>query len=121
MSPRSRGAGGPVPSDVYYRLNEFLITLPSLKERDDILDLANGFLVEASMEFGRGCREISKRQAEVLLRYAWPGTCANSGTSFEGVLLASDVIQRINLFVGSRRCVPDDCTPGRASDGPTPL
>ena len=50
-----------------------MITLTPLRERDDILDLANGFLVEANMEFGRACREISERAAEVLLRYPWPG------------------------------------------------
>jgi transcriptional regulator with PAS, ATPase and Fis domain len=64
--------------DVYYRLNEFVITLPPLRERDDILDLANGFLVEANMEFGRACREISERAAEVLLRYPWPGERART-------------------------------------------
>jgi DNA-binding NtrC family response regulator len=84
--------------DVYYRLNEFLITLPSLRERDDILDLANGFLVEASMEFGRGCREISAEAAEVLLRYAWPGNVRELRNVIRrAVLLASDVIQPDNL------------------------
>ena len=38
--------------DVYYRLNGFVITSPPLRERDDILDLANGFLVEANMSSG---------------------------------------------------------------------
>jgi DNA-binding NtrC family response regulator len=84
--------------DVYYRLNEFLITLPSLRERDDILDLANGFLVEASIEFGRGCREISAEAAEVLLRYAWPGNVRELRNVIRrAVLLASDVIQPDNL------------------------
>src|SRR5207244_13034276 len=46
--------------DVYYRLNEFGITLPPLRERDDILHLANEFLPEASMELGRPCRNISE-------------------------------------------------------------
>src|SRR2546428_13813741 len=39
--------------DVYYRLNEFGITLPPLRERDDILHLANEFLPEAGTEARR--------------------------------------------------------------------
>src|SRR5207247_1003257 len=59
--------------DVYYRLNEFVITLPPLRDRDDILHLANEFLAEASMELGRPCREISDEAAQILLHYPWPG------------------------------------------------
>src|SRR5438094_6079786 len=58
---------------VYYRLNEFGITLPPLRERDDILHLANEFLPEAGMELGRPCRRISEAAAQTLLRYHWPG------------------------------------------------
>jgi DNA-binding NtrC family response regulator len=93
--------------DVYYRLNEFLITLPSLRERDDILDLANGFLVEASMEFGRSCRGISEEAAEVLLRYAWPGNVRELRNVIRrAVLLASDVIRPDNLSLLPVRASP---------------
>jgi two-component system, NtrC family, nitrogen regulation response regulator NtrX len=65
--------------------------MPPLRERDDILDLANGFLVEANMEFGRGCREISERAAEVLLRYPWPGNVRELRNMTERLmLLATD-------------------------------
>src|SRR2546422_10261952 len=84
--------------DVYYRLNEFVITLPPLKERDDILHLANEFLAEASMEFGRPCREISGDAAQVLLRHTWPGNVRELRNVIRrAILLASDVIEPEHL------------------------
>src|SRR5438046_222196 len=59
--------------DVYRGLNGVVITLPPLRERDDILHLAKDFVAEASMEFGRPCREISAAAADVLLLHSWPG------------------------------------------------
>src|SRR5467141_1290047 len=80
--------------DVYYRLNEFGITLPPLRERDDILHLANEFLPEASMELGRPCRKISEAAAQVLLRYPWPGNVRELRNVIRrAILLASDVIE----------------------------
>jgi DNA-binding NtrC family response regulator len=84
--------------DVYYRLNEFVITLPPLRERDDILHLANKFLAEASMELGRSCRGISEAGAEVLLRRAWPGNVRELRNAIRrAVLLAEDVIEPEHL------------------------
>ena len=60
-------------ADVYYRLNEFTITLPPLRHRENILQLATGFLEEASIELDRPCRRISLAAAQVLLAYHWPG------------------------------------------------
>jgi two-component system nitrogen regulation response regulator GlnG len=80
--------------DLYYRLNEFVITLPPLRERDDILHLANGFLAEASIEFGRPCREISDAAAQVLQRHPWPGNVRELRNVIRrAILLASDTIE----------------------------
>ena len=93
--------------DVYYRLNEFVITLPPLRERDDILHLANEFLAEASMEFGRPCREISDAAAESLQRYAWPGNVRElRNVVRRALLLASDVIEPEHLSFLSADTAP---------------
>ncbi len=86
--------------DVYYRLNEFAITLPPLRERDNILHLANEFLPEAGMELGRPCRKISEAAAQVLLRYHWPGNVRELRNVIRrAILLAADVIEPAHLSV----------------------
>ena len=104
--------------DVYYRLNEFGISLPPLRERDDILHLANKFLPEASMELGRPCRKISEAAAQVLLRYRWPGNVRELRNVIRrAILLASDVIEPEHLSV-----LPVDAPPASALRGePAPL
>jgi len=80
--------------DLLHRLNEFSIALPALRERDDILDLANYFLAEASLEFGCPARELSEAAAEVLLRYSWPGNVRElRNTIRRAAVCACDVIE----------------------------
>ena len=87
-------------ADVYYRLNEFVITLPPLRERDNILQLANGFLVEAGTELDRPCRSISEAAAQVLLRYDWPGNVRELRNVIRRAsLLAAEVIEPEHLSV----------------------
>src|SRR5207237_5775618 len=87
-------------ADVYYRLNEFVITLPPLRERDNILQLANGFLADAGAEFDRPCRGISEAAAQVLLRYDWPGNVRELRNVIRRAsLLASEVIEPEHLSV----------------------
>jgi two-component system nitrogen regulation response regulator GlnG len=94
VSLESEVRAGRFRQDVFYRLNEFVISLPPLRERDDILHLANEFLAEASMEFGRPCREISEPASHVLLRHAWPGNVRELRNVIRrAVVLASDTIE----------------------------
>lgn len=88
--------------DLYYRLNEFTITLPPLRARDDIIHLANEFVTEATVEFGRPCLEISEAAAQVLQSHSWPGNLRElRNTIRRAVLLAGHVIEPQHLsFLG---------------------
>lgn len=56
--------------DLYFRLNNFEINIPSLRDRDqDVLDLAKQFMVD---EVGKA-REISPDLKAFFLTYKWPG------------------------------------------------
>jgi DNA-binding NtrC family response regulator len=84
--------------DLYHRLNEFTIQLPPLRERDDIIDLADEFIAEASMEFGCPAPMISEAAAEVLLRYSWPGNLRELRNVIRrAVVFSSEVIKATDL------------------------
>jgi len=84
--------------DLYHRLNEFTIPLPPLRERDDILELANEFLAEASMEFGWPVREISGAAADLLRRHTWPGNVRELRNAIRrATVFASEVIEPSDL------------------------
>ncbi len=67
----SRGA---FRQDLFYRLNVIPFVVPPLRERlRDIPTLANHFLNEFSVDYGKKIRELSDAAMDVLLRYPWPG------------------------------------------------
>jgi DNA-binding NtrC family response regulator len=60
--------------DLYYRLNEFPIAVPALRERrEDIEDLARRFLDEAALEFGTTPCTFSPDALNALIAHEWPG------------------------------------------------
>lgn len=60
--------------DLFFRLNEFMITLPPLRERmDDIEFLACRFCKEASAELNKKDMEISGEAIKALKAHRWPG------------------------------------------------
>jgi DNA-binding NtrC family response regulator len=99
--PLSEEVGmGRFRADVYYRLNEFVITLPPLRERDNILDLANSLLAEAAIALERPCRKISEAAAQVLLRYHWPGNVRElRNVMRRACLLASETVEPEHLSI----------------------
>jgi DNA-binding NtrC family response regulator len=65
---------GKFRNDLFYRLNEFHINLPLLKERkDDIPILAKYFLDLANKELSKTVTGFTPEAAKLLLTYSWPG------------------------------------------------
>lgn len=60
--------------DLYHRLNEFSIKVPSLQERkEDLMIFANHFLEEANAELEKEVVGFSDEAIEAFKNYSWPG------------------------------------------------
>jgi DNA-binding NtrC family response regulator len=69
-----RAAEGQFRADLYFRLAQYTISLPSLKDRPaDIPYLAHRFLAEASVELRRPVQQIVPSALELLIAHPWPG------------------------------------------------
>jgi two-component system nitrogen regulation response regulator GlnG len=85
--------------DLYYRLNEFTIVVPPLRERtEDILYLAQRFLDEVAMELRRPVRRISEEARRVLLAHPWPGNARELKSVIRrAALVSGEVIEPAHL------------------------
>jgi DNA-binding NtrC family response regulator len=79
-------------SDLYFRLNEFTIKLPPLRERkDDIPYLAVKFQNEVEKELNKKCGGLSSRALGRLSSYSWPGNVRElRSTIRQSVLLCEE-------------------------------
>ena len=65
---------GTFREDLYHRINEFTLRMPSLQERkDDIMLFANFFLDRANRELGRELVGFDAEASMLLQNYSWPG------------------------------------------------
>ena len=85
--------------DLFFRLNEFTIAIPPLRERkQDIIFLAKRFLDLTNHELQKGVRGFSEPAVERLLRYDWPGNVRELRSAIRrAVLLADQVIDEDHL------------------------
>ena len=81
--------------DLYYRLSEFTIQIPPLRERkEDIPYLAKRFLDNANVELKKYVKGFSESALNALFRYNWPGNVRQlRSTIRRAALLADDMIE----------------------------
>jgi len=85
--------------DLFHRLNQFSIALPSLaSRREDIPALALSFLAEANQTLKKNIAGISDAAMKSLTRYSWPGNIRElKNIITRGALLAKTEIQPRHL------------------------
>ncbi len=65
---------GSFRSDLFFRLNVFLLEIPPLRERkSDIPFLVNFFLSKFAKKLGKKIEGVSKNTMDLLMNYKWPG------------------------------------------------
>jgi DNA-binding NtrC family response regulator len=99
--------------DLFFRLNEFTITIPPLRERkDDIAYLAKRFLDTANMELGKSVKGFTNFAMEALLAQDWPGNVRQLRSTIRRAVLLSDEVITDEHLGG------DGLTGGRFGLGP---
>ncbi len=82
---------GEFRSDLYFRLNTFVLRLSPLRERkEDIPLLANYFLGKYRNEFGKDIDRISNEALHVLMDYSFPGNVRDLEHALERAIIVCE-------------------------------
>jgi formate hydrogenlyase transcriptional activator len=91
-------------ADLYYRLNIFPISLPSLRaRREDIPVLAAHFIQKLSKKVGVKIIRISKYVFEQIMDYDWPGNVRELEHVIERSILLSDDNYLSKIYLPDKR------------------
>ena len=99
---------GEFREDLFYRLSVFPVDVPPLRERgEDVVQLAQHFLEQTCIDFGREPMTLTKSQAENLRRYRWPGNIRELKNVIErAVILSTGNVLRLDVSMPDLK--PDD-------------
>ena len=97
--------------DLFYRLSVFPVEVPPLRDRgEDIVQLAQHFLEQTCIDFGRDPMTLTKSQVDNLRRYSWPGNIRELKNVIErAVILSTGNVLRLDVSMPDLR--PDAATP----------
>jgi transcriptional regulator of acetoin/glycerol metabolism len=106
---------GEFRKDLYYRIRGATVTLPPLRERDDIVELAEYLLSNLCEELGLEPRILGTDAVQWMRQYDWPGNVRELKNSLHHALVLSD-----GSSVLRRAFFPDDTSvERRGAENPT--
>lgn len=77
--------------DLYYRISEITIQLPTVKERTgDVLLLAKSFLNRFNEELGKSIRGFDKKAVAAIEAYDWPGNVRELESRIKRAIIMAD-------------------------------
>jgi two-component system nitrogen regulation response regulator GlnG len=94
-------ASGRLRADLFYRLNEFTLRIPPLRQRkEDLLHLARRFLYLTNQELKKTVLGFSEPAVQALLNHPWPGNVRQlRSTIRRAVLLADEMVTEQHLDI----------------------
>ncbi len=110
-------------SDLFYRLNEFPIRVPALRERkEDFPALAERFLHEAAVEFNKDILGFTDHAMEALLAHSWPGNVRELRNTVRRAALVctARAVEEKHILLGPTRSPPPVIDADRRPASPLP-
>jgi DNA-binding NtrC family response regulator len=101
---------GSFSRDLFYRLSEFTIVIPPLRERrTDITYIAERILEATNLELGKKIKGFSEEAVKLLLSNFWPGNVRQLRSAVRrAVLQARDVIEPDHMVLESHSPLDSD-------------
>jgi two-component system nitrogen regulation response regulator GlnG len=117
-------AAGRLRADLFYRLNEFTLRIPPLRQRkEDLLYLAKRFLDLTNQELKKTVPGFSEPAMRALLDHPWPGNVRQlRSTIRRAVLLAGELVteQDLDIFQDNHEAWRRAATPAKAPGASPP-
>jgi two-component system response regulator HydG len=111
-------AKGEFREDIFYRINEFTIHLPPLREREgDVELLAKHFLNRFNSQYNRGVSGFSPAARQAILKHTWTGNVRELQNAIKrAVILAESTIELWHLpqEVAGLAMAPEEQAPSPA-------
>ncbi len=88
---REKIRAGEFLEDLYYRLNDFIVTVPPLRDRrEDLPLLLDYFIKKFSTQYGRPEIRLSPEVSRVLLDHHWPGNVRELEKTIRRLVVLAD-------------------------------